>query len=873
MGKKSKKIWLALLLVAACYPGLAQLENRLQKLSPLLQENIQKQNLVKPRTFLVSVTETVAFEQWVQAQQFPIKMIAAYKAANVFVVETNWADMLQKLASTNLVTFIDEKRLPKEELVVNGFDAGTNKINMLHNEFPLFNGKGSTVSVKENKPDTTDIDFKERYIPTPLSSATVTGHASIMTTMIAGGGNSYYQGKGAAWAAGITSSSFATLLPDANAVYQQYNISVQNHSYGTGIENFYGADAVAYDASTLINPSLVHNFSAGNSGTGTSTTGRYAGIQGYANITGSFKMAKNIITVGATDSFGIVAALSSKGPAYDGRIKPELVAFGEDGSSGAAAIVSGICLVLQQAYKEQHNNMTPPATLIKSLLLNSADDVETPGIDFKSGFGSVNAYKAMKGSLSERFFNRSVINGGTQTFFLPVAAGIKQLKLTLVWDDPVAAANAGSALINDLDMELSLNGQTWQPWVLNHTPHRDSLALLPVRKKDSINNVEQITLDTPVPGIYTVKVIGYKVTTPIQNFSVSWQTDTSNIFKWHNPTAIDNLTAGATNTIRWESSFPDGFGQLEYSLNGTNWQLINTLTDLKKASYKWLVPDTFSIALLRMKVGAQVFVSDTFTISKRMVTAVGLNCPDSFLFYWPKVSGITRYQVFRLVNSYLQPILTTTDTAIIISKSMSPSLHYTVAPVIGNKTGVKSFTFNYSTQGIDCYFKSFFAQLNSSNTVLLDLELGSNYRIKKMDWQKLSGGNFQTLQTVSPVNSLQFSYTDRTLFKGINTYRVKIELENGQIIYSHEESVNFLQDAEYIIFPNPVSQNGLLHMLTKDPDSRTIEIYNMMGVKIFEKKTNDVLTSFAINRLNKGLYFARIVQNNSVKKTLKFVVY
>jgi len=48
---------------------------------------------------------------------------------------------------------------------------------------------------------------------------------------------------------------------------------------------------------------------------------------------------------------GNVLSPSSRGPAYDGRVKPELVAFAEDGSSGAAAIVSGISLVAQQTYK------------------------------------------------------------------------------------------------------------------------------------------------------------------------------------------------------------------------------------------------------------------------------------------------------------------------------------------------------------------------------------------------------------------------------------------------------------------------------------------------------------------------------------------
>src|SRR6185503_14496630 len=131
------------------------------------------------------------------------------------------------------------------------------------------------------------------------------------------------------------SFTFSNLLPESDAVYQQYNISVQNHSYGTAIENYYGAEAVAYDASVIARPFLLHVFSAGNSGTNTNTNGPYAGVNGFANITGSLKMAKNIITVGHVDSFGVVLPPSSKGPAYDGRLEPGLVAFSEDGSSGA----------------------------------------------------------------------------------------------------------------------------------------------------------------------------------------------------------------------------------------------------------------------------------------------------------------------------------------------------------------------------------------------------------------------------------------------------------------------------------------------------------------------------------------------------------
>lgn len=868
----SKKTGLLFILALAYSCSYAQLTKRTSKLSPLLQLQASVADSAKMGMFLITVTNNLAFDQWLLQQKTGIKKIAAYQPANTFFVEAKWADVLKHLAGSSLVLFIDEKRLPKEELLVNGYDISTNKINKVHNQFPFINGQDVTVSVKENKIDTADIDFKGRFISTPFASPTVTGHASIMATMIAGAGNSYYQGKGAAWGSSITSSNFATLLPDADTLYRQFKIAVQNHSYGTGIENFYGTDAAAYDASAINNPSLLHIFSAGNSGTSASATGAYAGLAGYANLTGSFKMSKNSITVGATDSFGIVATASSKGPAYDGSVKPELVAFGEDGSSGAAAIVSGISLLLQQAYKEQHANALPPSALIKSILLNSADDVEKKGIDYTSGYGSVNAYKAMTTLQAGNYVTGNVIHAGTQTFNITVPASIKQLKLTLAWADPMATVNAAKALVNDLDVELQWGSQSWKPWVLNPFPHRDSLARLPMRQRDSLNNAEQITIDDPAAGNYTIQVTGFKVITPAQNFYISWQLDTADRFTWYYPTHADNISSGSSNTIRWASNFATATGQLEYSINGTAWQLINPAVDLTKGYYKWIAPDTFTTAILRMKIGQQVFLSDSCTISKRISTAVGFNCADSFLFYWPKVSGINSYRVFQLGNTYLQTLLTTTDTAVVISKSSNPSLHYAVAPVMGNTIGVKSFTFNYSTQGVACYVKTFLAQLVNS-TAQLNLDIGSNYRIRTIQWQKLISGSYQTLQTISPVSGLQFTYTDAAITKGVNTYRAKIELDNGQVIYSSVEKVNYLADADYIVFPNPVFQSQTITILCKEADNATLQIFNSQGIKILEKKADDVLISFPANRLSKGVYFIRVMKNNEQQETIKFVVY
>lgn len=65
--------------------------------------------------------------------------------------------------------------------------------------------------------------------------------------------------------------------------------------------------------------------------------------------------------------------------------------------------------------------------------------------------------------------------------------------------------------------------------MLNGYPHSDSLQLLPVRKRDSLSNVEQVTLDNPGAGNYTIEVKGFNVSSE-QNFVLAYQFDSTDIF-------------------------------------------------------------------------------------------------------------------------------------------------------------------------------------------------------------------------------------------------------------------------------------------------------------------------------------------------------
>ena len=837
------------------------------KLSPGLLLQKTNNSISFPAKFFVS-----AYQAEIFLRNNKTKNIATNNTTSnsTFIVTINNNAALNELLQDGNVFFIATyNSLPTEELQINTLDLSVNKINLLHSKIPLLNGEGVTLSIKENSPDTTDIDFAARHVYNPLAAAAVTAHASIMATMAAGAGNSWYLGKGVAGAASLTASNFSNLLPDAAANYQQFHISVQNHSYGVGIENFYGADAAAYDASAVNNDSLLFVFSAGNSGNLTPATGNYSGIAGNANLTGSFKMAKNIITVGAVDSFGMVAGASSRGPAFDGRVKPELVAYGEDGTSGAAALVSGTAAVLQQAYKINHGGHLPAAALVKAIIINSADDVAAAGIDYTSGYGNLNTLKATENLLQSQYVEGAVSNAASQTFSISIPPNTSKAKFTLVWNDTPAVANAFRALINDVDMELKLPAaaQTWKPWVLNSFANKDSLTALPIRKRDSLNTVEQITLDNPAAGDYTIAVNGFSISSSTQPFYVAWQLDTTNLFSWNFPSAADNIFPAAYNIIRWSSDVNTANARLLYSIdNGSNWQLIENAVSSNKKYYYWNAPDTNALAMLKMQLDTQEFISDRFTISSKLNFKTGFNCADSVLWYWNHLPGISQYQLYSLRGSQLQPIATATDTQFVFNKNNFPYYEFAVAPVINGMAGVKSYTANFTKQGVDCYIGNVTADLVNDNTASIQLTLGTTYLIKKIVFEKLQQGNFVSLMDINSIAGLSYPATDANLQKGINTYRVRVELQNGNVLYSYLTSVFYFNNTDIVVFPNPVMQGAALTIQFKDLLNQEIRILDATGRNIFYQIAGSTSVTLPCN-FSKGVYFVQIFnpENNQTK--------
>lgn len=117
--------------------------------------------------------------------------------------------------------------------------------------------------------------------------------------------------------------------------------------------------------------------------------------------------AKNIICVGAADSTGTIASFSSRGPSYDGRVKPELVAMGRatgiqfgngglargSGTSFSSPVMTGSVASLWQAFPE-----TPAREMIQNIR-NTGDRFYNPDATYGYGIPSfIKAYLTINGS-------------------------------------------------------------------------------------------------------------------------------------------------------------------------------------------------------------------------------------------------------------------------------------------------------------------------------------------------------------------------------------------------------------------------------------------------------------------------------------------
>ncbi|TAF65344.1 MAG: T9SS C-terminal target domain-containing protein [Cytophagales bacterium] len=761
--------------------------------------------------------------------------------------------------STNIILQAQQVRTPNEEREVGYADFTVNNIWLARHHYPTIAGDNLVVSVKEQAFDKDDIDFKNRILSNTVFQGRFTTHASNMASLIAGAGNSSPLSQGVAWKALLTSADFSNLTADNTQWLINNKISVQNHSYGVGVENFYGDESKAYDQQVLDIGYIMHIFSSGNSGNLTITQGNYKNIPNFANLTGQFKNAKNTLSIGAVDKYLNVSPLSSRGPANDGRIKPELVAFGDGGTSESAAFVSGISLLLQQLYAQKNNNQLPNAHLLKAILCNTAQDVGKEGIDFLAGFGNADTYRALKTIENNYYIENNITHQSTKNFTIQIPANTAEVKITIAWNDI-----PNPSLTNDLDLSLyhAASNTTWLPWVLNHYPHPDSLNQLPKRKVDHINNIEQISIKNPIAGEYTIKVHGYQIgNNAAQNFSIAYDFHSKELL-WAYPHPNTQLFTNEENIIRWQNNTDNTTGDLYFkSAQQPQWQLIEAQIPLNKNFFAWKPSENHTQAQFKIESNSQSYQSPTCHILPKTDFDLGFNCSESLMFSWQKMPFIQNYQLFALGNTYLEKIATTNDTIIILPKTQYT--RFAVAPIIDNATLPYSISIDYNSQEIDCYVKNFIVEKLINDTITLFAELNTLYGVNNIELQRLNNGAFNTIQSITNLKK-ELTLTDNQPNPNQNQYRLKINSSITGISYSRVEVAYFSTEDNIYLYPNPINQGEMLNIVLFEDTlaDKNAEAININAQTTFQLEINEgAIKTINTRQLPKGLYFIRFRNN------------
>ncbi|HIJ98996.1 TPA: S8 family serine peptidase, partial [archaeon] len=355
-----------------------------------------------------------------------------------------------------------------------------------------YNLNGSVVTLAEwDSGYGNHVDFNSRKTQGDQGGSTTSHSTHVAGTMLGDGANSINQsGAAAQWRGMATNATYITYeWPDSgsNELYNESNLSVVSEAvlsqnswaYNTAgscsLEGKYDSFTQAYDNIIYGNSSVIAGgkelivvFAAGNERsniTGCLGTPGGADNDGYGSVPGPGGTAKNVITVGAISNYFWPDPevwpnnlyFPSWGPTRDGRLKPEIVAHGDavtstestsnqygvkTGTSMAAPGVSGTIGLMMQAYRNTHSNQSFKPATAKIILVQSARDLNNTGPDFATGYGLINATKAIDLILRDNSTNatdviheNNITNNANRTFNVRVPEGQSEFRVTLAWDD------------------------------------------------------------------------------------------------------------------------------------------------------------------------------------------------------------------------------------------------------------------------------------------------------------------------------------------------------------------------------------------------------------------------------------------------------
>ncbi|HEX6881972.1 MAG TPA: S8 family serine peptidase [Planctomycetota bacterium] len=526
--------------------------------------------------------------------------------------------LLPALAALDEVQWIDRWFPPEADLNIARTFHGANAVEANHG----VTGTGVRVEVMDGGFDTTHPDMPDFLIHNGNSPD---AHGTCTAGIVVGDGSIQRPG-----ARGIAPDAFL-VVSDYGFSYaggSRYNHTgrlanpalpfqcvLQSNSWGGGLTTSYTSTSQNMDLILFDHARISICQSQSNAGTQNSRPEAWA---------------KNIISVGGirhndtlTKNDDSWSGGASIGPAADGRIKPDLASFYDGilctdmvggngysstnyttsfgGTSGATPIVAGhLALVYEMWHLGLFGNDAPGATpfenapnntTAKALLIHSASQWTFSGTSHdltrtRQGWGHPDLARLSQATARMLVVDEADVLSELQSqdYVVEVLPGEAELRATLVYRDPPGTTSSSTHRINDLDLVLTSPSAVVYRGNVGLASGNWSTA---GGTKDSKNTVENVLLQAPEAGLWTVTVTAADVNQDAHVETPAVDVDFALVVSGAEPpppgppAAPDRLEGRAlpsTAQLTFRDNSTDELGfELERSLDGTNFLPLVTL--------------------------------------------------------------------------------------------------------------------------------------------------------------------------------------------------------------------------------------------------------------------------------------------------------
>jgi hypothetical protein len=246
-----------------------------------------------------------------------------------------------------------------------------------------------------------------------------------------------------------------------------------------------------------------------------------------------------------------------------------------------------------------------------------------------------------------------------------------------------------------------------------------SLTTPAIRGADHLNNMEQITLENPQAGNYTIEVNGTLIPAGTQKYYILWELLGEEVTLTY-PNGGEGFVPGEVEALRWDAYENSGTFDLEYSLdNGSAWQSIVTGVPAGNRQFDWIIPNTVSDQVL-VRITRGSFTDESNSLLAIMNLPADLNidfaCASVMQLSWSAAAGAAAYEVSQLGSMYMDSIGTTSATFLQIPVSDTLETWFSVKAVGSNGgEGRRAVAVKKTPGSLNCTFADDLNLVNVQN--------------------------------------------------------------------------------------------------------------------------------------------------------------